>query len=171
VRDLRLAVGDLAPAVADLRSAAPAGRRLVRALLPFAERVKPVAAQLRPFSAGASKSIPSLSELLRQANPLVAYLSPYWHELPVFFAEIGAATKYTDSIGHLGKLALLFGRGSIPGLPPNLTALIQKLNQMGGGLDKLGFNALPAPGEAGQSKTFTGSYPQLRADPPYARRR
>lgn len=172
VRDLRLAVADLAPAVVDLRSAAPAGRRVVRALLPFADAVKPVAAQLKPFSTGTSSAIPSLAAILRQGNPLLGYLSPYWQELPVFFAEIGAATKYTDSIGHLGRLALIFGLGSIPGvLPGNVQSLVQKLNQAAGGLDTLGFNGYPAPGAAGQSSAFTGSYPQLQPDPPYAPKR
>jgi len=167
VRDLRLAMQELAPAVEELRVAAPAGRRVVRALLPFARAVRPPVAQLRPFSNAASTSVPPLAATLRQLNPLLVYLSPYWRELPTMFGQIGAATKYTDSIGHLGRLAIMFSRASLPGtLPLEQSKLLDRLNQLAGG-DTLGVNAYPAPGDAGLSKAFTGSYPRLQAEPPY----
>jgi hypothetical protein len=87
------------------------------------------------------------------------------------FAQIGAATKYTDTVGHLGRLAVMFGRGSLPGtLPLDQAKMLDQLNKLAGGrVDSLGVNAYPAPGEAGLSKAFTGGYPRLLAEPPYAR--
>jgi phospholipid/cholesterol/gamma-HCH transport system substrate-binding protein len=171
VHDLRLAMQDLGPAADELRFAAPAGRRVVRELLPFARAVKAPVAQLGPFSRAATTSVPPLAATLREVNPLLAYLSPYWRELATMFAQIGAATKYTDTVGHLGRLAVMFGRGSLPGtLSLEQSKIVKQLEQVaGGGLDTLGVNAYPAPGEAGLSKAFTGSFPRLLAEPPYKR--
>lgn len=171
VRDLRQATQDLVPAVAALRSAAPAGRRVVRELRPAARALKPPVAELGPFSNAASTSVGPLASTLREVNPLLAYLSPYSRELSTVFAQIGAATKYTDSVGHLGRLAVMLGRGSLPGtLPLEESKLLEQLNRLaGGGLDTLGVNAYPAPGEAGLSKDFSGSYPTLQPEPPYSR--
>lgn len=170
VRDLRLALRDLTPAVEDLRTAAPAGRRVVRELLPFARAVRAPVARLRPFSASASRAIPPLASTLRELNPLLGHLSPYWRELSTWFGQVGAATKYTDSIGHLGRLAIMFSRASLPGtLPLDQMQIIRQLEQFAGGAaNTLGHNAYPAAGEAGASKAFSGDYPRLEREPPYS---
>jgi phospholipid/cholesterol/gamma-HCH transport system substrate-binding protein len=171
VRDLRLAMQDLAPAVEELRRAAPAGRRVVRELLPFARAVKAPVAALGPFSNAAAGFVPPLGATLREVNPLLAYLKPYWRELATMFGQIGAATKYTDTVGHLGRLAVMFGKASLPGtLPLDQAKMVEQLNKAAGGrADSFGVNAYPAPGEAGQSKAFSGSYPRLEAEPAYTR--
>jgi phospholipid/cholesterol/gamma-HCH transport system substrate-binding protein len=172
VRDLRLAMQDLAPAVEELRVAAPAGRRVVRELLPFARAVERPVAQLGRFSNAASGFVPPLAATLREVNPLLGHLSPYWRELATMFALIGAATKYTDTVGHLGRLAIMFGKGSLPGtLPLDQAKMVEQLNKLAGGsADTFGVNAYPAPGDAGLSKPFAGSYPRLVAESPYTRR-
>ena len=165
VRDLRLATQDLGPAVEALRSAAPAGRRVVRELQPFARAMKAPVAELRPFSTAATAAVPPLAATLREVNPLLGYLSPYWRELSTMFAQIGAATKYTDSVGHLGRLAIMLSRASLPGtLPLDQSRLVDRLTQLAGG-NPLGVNAYPAPGEAGLSKSFSGDYPRLQREP------
>lgn len=161
VRDLRLAVRDLTPAVEALRTAAPAGRRVVRELRPFARAVRPPVAALRPFSDATSGAIPPLAATLRQANPMLGHLSGYSRELPTAFGTLGGATKYTDTVGHLGRLALLFGRGSVPGTVP-----LEQLQQFRE-VESFGVNAYPAPGEAGQGKPFTGKVPRIEAEAPY----
>jgi hypothetical protein len=46
--------------------------------------------------------------------------------------------------------------------------IIDQLEQAAGGkLNSLGHNAYPAPGEAGESKSFRGEYPRLGREPPY----
>lgn len=172
VANLRLAVQDLAPAVADLRTAAPAGRRVVRHLLPFARAAQPAIRQLGPFSNATRQTVPPLADTLRQANPLLAYLAPYWRELSTFFANVGAANEATDAIGHIARIVPLLSRSSLPGTLPAgeeqmFKRLTDRLKPLTGSLDTRGYNAYPAPGEAGLSKPFTGSYPRLVADPPY----
>lgn len=167
VRDLRLALRDLAPAVEDLRAAAPAGRSVVREMLPFARAARAPVARLGPFSEAAAGAIPPLASTLSEVNPLLGHISPYWRELPTTFAQIGAATKYTDTIGHVGRLGIMFSRASLPGtLPPEQTQIIRQLEQAAGGnANTLGHNGYPAPGEAGLSKAFSGDYPRLEREP------
>jgi phospholipid/cholesterol/gamma-HCH transport system substrate-binding protein len=171
VRDLKLAMRDLAPAVEALRTAAPAGRRVVRELLPFSRAVRAPVAALGPFSNAASQSVPPLAATLREGNPLLAHLSPFSREFPTVFGSIAAAVKYTDTVGHLGRLALTFGRASLPAtLPLDQAQMIEQFNKAGGGISTLGVNAYPAPGEAGLAKAFAGSYPRLEPEPAYTTR-
>ena len=172
VRDLRLAVQDLVPAVEDLRPAAIAGRRTMRELDRFAVAAAPVLRQLPAFADAAAEFVPPLAGSLRQANPLLAYLAPYWRELSSFLAIVGAGTEMTDEIGHLGRIMPLVSRSSVPGtLSPAeeelLEAFNESLGQIGESVDTRGVNPYPAPGEAGLPKPFTGDYPRLEAEPPY----
>jgi phospholipid/cholesterol/gamma-HCH transport system substrate-binding protein len=155
VHDLRLALRDLTPAVEDLNAAAPAGERVTRELTPFARALRSPVAALGPFSRATANVVPGLATTLRQANPLLGYLSPFAVELPTVFGQIGAATKYTDTIGHLGRLAIMFGTESLPG----------KLSV--GSSGTFGVNAYPGTGQAGESTPPAGPYPQLQPDPPY----
>lgn len=170
MRDLRLAVQDLVPAMQELRPAAAAGQRTVHALDRFAVVGTPALTQLRPFANAAARLVPPLAGTLRQANPLLGYLARYWRELSSFLAQAGAAAKYTDQTGHIGRILPLLSRSSLPGtMSPADEKLLRSLT--GEGADTRGVNAYPAPAEAGLAKPFTGNYPRLEADPPYTVRR
>lgn len=170
IRDLRLAVGDLVPAVDDLRPAARSGRATVWELGRFATAARPALGEVPEFAAAATRVVPPLAGALREINPLVGYLAPYWRELSVFLAQIGAATEHTDVVGHVGRIVPIVSKSSVPGvLTHEQERLIKSITDASGNLETRGTNAYPAPGEAGESKPFTGPYQQLEAEPPYIR--
>jgi len=167
MRDLRLAVQDLVPTVQDLLPAASRGQAVVRELSGFSLAATPAIEQLPPFDTKATALVPPLGAFLRQLNPFVAYLAPYWREISTFFANDAATFEHSDQLGHVARIMLPVSRS-------NAAALLtgdqeRQLQQLSGPLDTRGNNAYPAPGTAGAPNPFTGGYPQVKPDPPYAR--
>jgi phospholipid/cholesterol/gamma-HCH transport system substrate-binding protein len=167
LRDLRLATEDLVPAVAELRPAAQRGQAVVSELDRFARTATPAVTQLKPFASSGSRLVPPLEGFLRQLNPLSEYLAPYSREMASFFSNDAGSFQYTDATGHAARILLPVSRSNLPGvLTAEQEQILQKLQ---GQFDTRGTNAYPKPGEAGGSKSFTGSYPRLEKDPPYTR--
>jgi phospholipid/cholesterol/gamma-HCH transport system substrate-binding protein len=167
LRDLRLATTDLVPTVRDLLPAARGGQTVARELRGFARAATPALAQLRPFARVARPFVAPLEAFLRQANPFFAYMAPYWREVSTFFALDAASYQPTDALGHVARIALPVSRSNLSGvLTPEQDKALQALS---GELDTRGNNAYPAPGEAGDPKPFTGTYPRVEADSPYTR--
>ncbi|MBA2349325.1 MAG: MCE family protein [Solirubrobacterales bacterium] len=165
LRDVRLAADDLVPAVEDLLPGARAGRRALAKLQRFSEVSQPTFERLVPFSKATSAAIGPYSESLRQLNPFVAYLEPYWRELPGWFATVGAATDFEDSVGKVARILLPISRSGFAG---NLSPEVNKLlEQLSGGLDTRGSNALPAPGTVAKGTPASGDRLPPLADAPY----
>jgi phospholipid/cholesterol/gamma-HCH transport system substrate-binding protein len=167
VGSLRIATEDLVPAIAVLRPAATEGKVVMARLQSFAAAATPALRQLRPFAAATTVFVPPLSAFLQQVKPMVTYLAPYWREISGFFSQDAASFQPTDSLGHVARIVLPISRSDLPGLlTPAEEQLLQKLQS---GFDTRGNNAYPAPGHAGVGAPFSGAYPRLQADPPYAR--
>lgn len=166
LRDLRLATEDLVPTVRDLRPAARAGRLTVAELERFSRAALPAVRRLEPFSQSARRFVPPFSGLLREANPLLAYLDPYWRELTTWFATQGAHTQNKDEVGNLARVLLPISRDNFPGvLPPEIEEFVDRLSAP---FDTRGTNPFPAPGEAANpTQPFSGEYPRLEQEPPY----
>jgi phospholipid/cholesterol/gamma-HCH transport system substrate-binding protein len=167
LRDMRLATEDLIPTVEELRPATRRGQAVVSELDGFARGAAPAMTQLKPFASKASGVVAPLEGFLRQLNPLSAYLAPYSREMASFFSNDAGSFQYTDATGHAARILLPISRSDLPGvLTAEQEQILQKLQ---GQFDTRGTNAYPKPGEAGGSKSFTGSYPRLQKDPPYTR--
>jgi phospholipid/cholesterol/gamma-HCH transport system substrate-binding protein len=164
--NLRVAADALVPAVRDLRPAADEATRTLAALATFARVAQPTFNELRPFDTATNAFIPPYTDTLRQLNPFVAYLAPYWREVSNWFANDGAAVSYRDSIGNVARVLLPVSRSSLPALPAAVTSL---LDQLAPSLDTRGINAYPQPGMAGTPGPLTSPPPRLTADPPYAK--
>jgi phospholipid/cholesterol/gamma-HCH transport system substrate-binding protein len=173
MRNLRIATGELAPAVADLRPAAQATRMTMRALGGFARQASPMVARLRPFASQTDRLMNPLEALLRQANPLLAYLSPYTRELGSFLSGPNAESKYYDALGHFNRVGAIISKSLPVGLfTPRQDAALKALLKAGAvtqALEGRGNNPYPKAGGMLHPAPFTGSYPRLVADSPYRR--
>jgi phospholipid/cholesterol/gamma-HCH transport system substrate-binding protein len=153
--------------VRDLLPAAREGQGLVTELARFSRAAVPALDKLAPFSAKASTFVPPLAAFLRQGNPMFAYIAPYFREVGTFFANDAASFQHTDALGHVARIVLPISRSNAAGVfTPEQDRTLQRLS---GASDTRGNNAYPAPGRAGGSESFTGTYPRLEADPPYLR--
>jgi phospholipid/cholesterol/gamma-HCH transport system substrate-binding protein len=167
IGDLGGAMSALVPVMRELPTAATQGKRALASLQRFANAGIPAFRRLPAFSRSLSYFVPHYEGFLRQLNPLVGYLDPYWREISTWFALAGAAVDNTDTVGHVARVLLPISQSSLPGtLPPALEALAKKAT---GGLDTRGSNAFPKPGTAAHPVPASGAYPRLRADPPYSR--
>jgi phospholipid/cholesterol/gamma-HCH transport system substrate-binding protein len=167
VHNLRLAAQDLVPTARVLIPAARQGQTTMRELDRFALAAAPALGQLRPFAANARQFVPPLTGFLRQVKPMVTYLDPFRREISTFFALDAASFQSSDALGHVARIVLPVSRSDLAGvLTSEQEQLLQKLS---GSLDTRGTNAYPAPGGAAGSTPFSGAYPRLEPDPPYAR--
>lgn len=167
IRDLAGATQQLAPAMRDLRPAAQEGRSTVVQLHRFANAAEPTMRRLPAFSSAGRKFVPPFGDFLREVNPLLAYLDPYWRELGSWFGLEAADTQVADGVGHVVRPTVPLTRSNFSGdIPPELDKALQN---MSGPLDTRGTNAYPAPGAAAHPTPFNGSYPRLEPDGPYGR--
>jgi len=165
--DLRQAMQALVPVVDQLRPAAVEGKRALASLRRFSRAAKPAFRTLPRFARSLSAFVPGYEGFLRELNPLVRYLDPYWREISTWFALAGAATDRTDAISNVARVLIPISRSSLPGtLPPEVEEVAKQLS---GGLDTRGSNAFPAPGASAGSVPASGEYPRLEAEPPYSR--
>jgi phospholipid/cholesterol/gamma-HCH transport system substrate-binding protein len=166
VHNLRIAAQDLVPTVQVLLPAAREGQSTVQQLGRFAVAAKPAMTQLRPFAEKATTFVPPLETFVREVRPMVGYLSPFGREISTFFALTASSFESTDALGHVARITLPVSRSDLAGvLTPAEDALLTKLD---GSFDARGNNAYPSPGNAGHSIPYSGTYPQLAADPPYS---
>lgn len=174
MRDLRLATGQLAPAMAQLRPAADATRATMRALGGFARQASPMASRLKAFSAATTQLPSPLEAFLRQANPLLAYLAPYARELATTATAMRSSAESYDALGHYGRAGLVLTKSTPVGAftPAQDTALkaLLKAGGLSKAADTRGYNPYPKPGGLAHLQSFNGSYPRLLAERPYRRR-
>jgi phospholipid/cholesterol/gamma-HCH transport system substrate-binding protein len=170
IGNLASATQTLIPAIQELAPAASATRQAIGALGRFARAAIPAADRLRRFAPATTAMLPALEAVLRQANPLLAYLAPYALDLGSFFSGTRAATEVTDSTGHYGRLDVGFNQSSLAGaLTPQQTQALNALLQSGllNKVSTLNQNPYPAARGAQNPTPFSGEYPHLQPDPPY----
>jgi phospholipid/cholesterol/gamma-HCH transport system substrate-binding protein len=167
VHNLRVAAEDLVPAVRVLQPAARQGRTAVKELRGFADAAAPAIRQLRPFATQASALVPQLEAFLRPTKPLVTFLAPYVSEIGAFFGLDAASLQAADGSGHVARIILPVSTTELAGaLTPSEQAIVNKLVKSF--TSSIGQNAYPAPGQLSATTPFSGSYPRLTPDPPYA---
>lgn len=163
--NLRIAAENLVPAVGELRPAAEDATTTLATLDRFATLARPTFEQLAPFANEAARFLVPYTGFLRQLNPLVAYLQPYWRELSSWFANDGAAVDASDPVGNLARVTLPISRSNFPTVVQGPMATL--LAKLSGGLDTRGTDAYPLPGTAATPEPRTGAVPPLQPDPPY----
>jgi len=163
--DLAVAMDDLTPAARALPQASAATLRALRRLHAFAPRAQRLLAALRKVSAPARATVPPLSDVLRQARPLLAAFAPYANDAAHFL--VNSAESHRDATGGLAPVTAVFATSTYFTLPQDLKDGVDAL--LGVGLAKLintkGVNAYPEPGTAAHQKPM-GKYPRIEADAP-----
>lgn len=146
--DLDAALLDLPAASADLRGLLPSLNTVLDSAPGTLQRVPAVAQD-------ASKFLPTVNVALGDVNPMLSYLVPYGRDVAAFFTNIGQVTARGDANGNAIRLFMVFNEQSVKGIPANIDVGPLKKN-----------NPYPAPGQSAHPGPFTGTYPQVRQDPP-----
>jgi phospholipid/cholesterol/gamma-HCH transport system substrate-binding protein len=171
IRDLRLATRELVPGVRLLRPAATRGRRTMRALDDFQREASPALSRLPAFARGSADLTEPLEHVLRQTNPLLAHLAPYWREYGFLGNVLRTGSGTYDALGHYSHTGLYFGRSTQAGLlTPDQQRTFEELVDIGAlaTTDTIGANPHPKPGRAGLPEPFEGEFERVRAEPPYS---
>ena len=159
--------GSLGPVAADLRTAAPALTKAMRQL-PAASRdlrgMMPALTRVLDRSSATLNRVPTFGrdlrgifpktrEILRDVNPMLAYLRPYGSEFGAFVANFNAISGYADEAGvHYFRLFQLYNDSSLSS-PTDF------------GYPGAYKNAIPEPGTGGTPGPFTGEYPRVERAP------
>lgn len=169
ISNLRVAVENLGPVMRQLRPTAAAARRLFVDLPPFLKVANPLLGSLRRFSTAAKPAVPSIEALLSQANPALAYISPYYKEIGGFLENFGDGVQKDSAGDYIGRCLCPISLETYSGFTPAEQALVQSLVAAGGlgGIANPTANPLRAPGSLpAANQPFTGTYPQISAAPP-----
>lgn len=161
--------GALAPVAKDLNQAAPHLNQALlqlpsvsddlRGLVPDLDRTldrAPATLNRVPaFASDVRGLIPGAETMLRDVNPMLAYLRPYGRDIGSMFASFGASM---DMVAENGvrpiRLAPVFDTGTVRGLPVPTTA------------DPLTWaNPYPKPGTADDPAPYRGEYPRVKREP------
>jgi phospholipid/cholesterol/gamma-HCH transport system substrate-binding protein len=138
--DLEAALGELPGATAELR-------RLLPELDRNLDRLPATVTRTPAVAADASALIPVLRVGLADVNPMLAYLTPYAHDIASFAAN--AAQVVTASGLRAGRFLLVIDVGSFTG-----DAVTTKVH-----------NAYPPAKGATDPKPFSGTVPRVPEDP------
>ena len=150
--NLRVASYDLSPAIAQLEPTAADARVFFRQLKPFLATFRPLVTALKPASQTLTTVVLPLDALLRQADPALAYLSPYNREFGSFFSNVNSFVDTKDALGYRGRVFPMIGTADFTDLNQTEKNLLDALIQAGSaGLIKApGYNPYPMPGTVGQ---------------------
>jgi phospholipid/cholesterol/gamma-HCH transport system substrate-binding protein len=167
-RDLRIAAQRFGPFPRELGPAVRKGRGMMAELSRFQPRVEPLLDALARFANDASAFIDPLERVLREANPLLEYLSPYSAELGAFFSNLRSGVGAVDATGNLARAHLIVSESTVAGMPADLDAAYKALVETGAISEVRGArhnNPHPPPGGIERPTTFSGSYPRLEPLP------
>ena len=152
-KNLDDAAPDLSAALQEL----PDTTRDLRGLVPYLDSVldrAPATLKRTPkFVDATQPALTSLGVVLRDLNPILAYLKPYGHDVISQFTNVGLSVGAEDSHGHILRVRPIFTVNSVNS-PVKLKA------------PGMFYNPYPAPGASVEDPVdFTGKYPQLVRDP------
>jgi phospholipid/cholesterol/gamma-HCH transport system substrate-binding protein len=169
VTTLRTATADLVPAVDELRPAAAEGTRIVDELGPFAGAAAGAAGALERVAPRVSALAVPLEAVLREVDPMMAYLVRYSLELGTIFPSMDGPTHYHDATANYGRVLAAYSNDVVTGAGPSITKILTLLQDEGAAspLAKTGYNPYPLPGTAAHPLPFSGTYPHIEPDPPY----
>jgi phospholipid/cholesterol/gamma-HCH transport system substrate-binding protein len=162
--------GPLAPVAADLKDAAPDldkalqqlpdTSRDLRGLLPdlkgTLDRAPATLDRVPDLTDDVDALVPPTHELLRDANPALAYAAPYGRDTGAMLASFAASMQTNTENGvNAVRLAPVINSQSLRGVPVK-TAGIDPTNWN---------NPYAIPGQAGRQAPFSGPYPRLERAP------
>ena len=165
---LDVLAGALRPVSRDLNAASPALTSAMRrlpsvsaelrgTLPPLDETLDEAPATLdrvSDFRLDTGKLITPSVEILRDVNPMLAYMRPYGHDIAGMFTNFGAHASRGNEAGNWSRSTLVFSEQSVKAMPIP-TNSIGPLNRS---------NAYQAPMGALDPKPFTGKYPRVERD-------
>jgi phospholipid/cholesterol/gamma-HCH transport system substrate-binding protein len=100
-------------------------------------------------------AVPDTREILREVNPMVAYLKPYGHDFAAWITNFNAILQATDERGYnMARLQPMINDASV--------ATPVDPSRMGIGAYN---NAIPPAGKGGFPGPFKGNYPHVVPDP------
>lgn len=168
--NLRIASTALLPAVRELNPAAEEGTTVVRELAPFASAATATAAALKRTDPATTALAGPLQAVLRQADPLIAYLAPYKQESGTLFSSMYGAASYKDATANYGRTATVVSANVLSGVSQTIQNVLQDLAKAGAisFIDHIKENPYPKPlADDRPLVPFTGAYPRVEPDPPY----
>jgi phospholipid/cholesterol/gamma-HCH transport system substrate-binding protein len=159
--------GALAPVSRDLNAASPALtsalRRLpstsaeLRGMLPPLDETLGEAPatldRVSTFRSVTDELITPGVEILRDVDPMLAYIEPYGHDIAGMFTNFGAHASQGNAAGNWSRSTLVFSEQSLKAMPKSTN--VGPLNRS---------NAYQAPMGALDPKPFTGTYPRIERD-------
>jgi phospholipid/cholesterol/gamma-HCH transport system substrate-binding protein len=170
ISNLRVAAAKLGPVIRELEPTAAGARRLFGDLPAFLRVADPLLARLKSFSSAAQPAVPGIEALLRETNPALAYLKPYYKEVGGFLENFGNIVQKQNGSGdYLGRCLCPVSAESYTGYTPAEQALVRALIKAGalGGIANPTANPLRQPGLLpAANQPFTGTYPRMKAYPP-----
>jgi len=148
------AAPDLAAALEELPGTTKELRLLVPDLQRVVDRAPATFSRTPKFVDSARPVVKSLSVVLQDVNPMLAYMKPYGHDMTGQFRNVSLAVGATDTKGHILRVRTVFSAHS---LNSPIKALLPGIH----------YNPYPAPGAAQDhpDTTFTGPYPRVHRDP------
>ncbi|MFJ8816605.1 MlaD family protein [Amycolatopsis thermoflava] len=148
--DLKIAAPSLSAALRELPATTADLRGLLTPLSDTLDRAPDTLNRVPRLGGDVRTAIPPARSILRDVNPMLAYLKPYGPELAAYFANFNAVLQYTDESGaHYLRL----------------TPMINEKVQSPVPLEVLTYtNPYPAPGTGATPGPFTGPYPRVERD-------
>lgn len=155
-RSLRVAAPDLNAALLTLPAVTADLEGLLPALDSTLARTPRTLDRLPAFTDAVSGVVPEAETLLRDVNPMLAYLQPYGLDLGALFANFGASfdTLAEDGIRPIRLTATAQGFGTVKGIPVQVPE---------NGL--WWTNPYPAPGTVDAPAPFNSEYPRVEREP------
>jgi len=145
--DLNKALLQLPAVTSDLRGALPALRGTLDAAPATLDRIPTFGSDVRAL-------VPGADLMLRDVNPMLAYLQPYGRDIGAMFANFGASKDVLIDGVRPVRLAPIFNSATFRGNPLPITA------------DPLHWNnPYPEPGTADDPAPFKGEYPRVEREP------
>ncbi|SNR92301.1 phospholipid/cholesterol/gamma-HCH transport system substrate-binding protein [Haloechinothrix alba] len=154
--DLRQAAPDLNEALLELPAVTSELRGSLPALQAALDAAPATLDRVPRFGQDVRALIPGVELMLRDVNPMLAYLEPYGQDLGSMFANFGASkdVMVNDAVRPV-RLAPVVDSASVRGNPLPLP-----------GIDPLNWNnPYPGPGAAGDPAPFEGDYPRVEREP------
>jgi len=151
-RSLRVAAPDLSAALLTLPAVTDDLAGLLPALDSTLARAPRTLDRLPAFAGALSGVVPEAETLLRDVNPMLAYLEPYGLDVGALFANFGASfdTLAEDGIRPIRLTATAEGVGTIKGIPVDVPETGLWWN-----------NPYPAPGTVDAPAPYHGEYPRV----------
>lgn len=152
--DLRAAAPDLNAGLDDLPWASHDLRGSLDPLDNVLTDASPTLHRVPEFKDHTHHFVPAATSILRDLNPILRYISPYYREIPVFFGGFGGALHHFESDGQNG--IRLKPYGDVRTLRPNPAHLPEGIFMK---------NPYPAPGSYEKPmRPFTGTFPRIYRD-------